>query len=124
MRLRVWPPMLLVKMPPAKILPSACSAIAKQIVRVRVERISRASAASSRAMRLRVWPPMGVEIAARQNLAVSLHRDGIDSRSRSGRTRPPARYGIEPGNAIARLPPMLFALLKEPPLKPCRLAVA
>ena len=60
MRLRVCPPMLFaVKKPPAKILPSACTAIewtspfafgsnesAKPVV------------ASSRAMRLRVCPPM------------------------------------------------------------------
>ena len=42
MRLRVCPPML-VKSPPAKILPSACTAIAiDSTVRVRVERISQA----------------------------------------------------------------------------------
>ena len=45
MRLRVCPPML-VKTPPTKILPSACTAIAwtwnDQVVRVRVERISQA----------------------------------------------------------------------------------
>ena len=58
MLLRVWPPML-VKLPPAKILPSVCTAIiftfwftfgsnesAKPVV------------GSSRAMRLRVCPPM------------------------------------------------------------------
>ena len=45
MRLRVWPPMLFVKKPPAKILPSACTAIEKTIVcavRVRVEGICQA----------------------------------------------------------------------------------
>ncbi len=57
-------------------------------------------------MRLRVCPPMLFdEIAARQNLAVRLHRDCPDDKlvrvrvervSRSGR-------GIEPGDAIARL---------------------
>ena len=42
MRLRVCPPML-VKMPPTKILPSACTAIAStHIVRVRVEQIGQA----------------------------------------------------------------------------------
>ena len=45
MRLRVCPPMLFapLKSPPARILPSACTAIAKHNVRVRVERISQSS---------------------------------------------------------------------------------
>ena len=42
MRLRVCPPML-VKTPPARILPSACTAIdIRQTIRVRVERICQA----------------------------------------------------------------------------------
>ena len=57
-----------------------------------------------RAKRLRVCPPIARESAARQNLAVRLHRDCIDSivRVRVERISRAGR-GIEPGDAVARL---------------------
>ena len=56
-------------------------------------------------MRLRACPPMLLrESAAHQNLAVRLHRDGIDSTVRVRVERiSQAGRGIEPGDAVARL---------------------
>ena len=83
MRLRVTvaPPFgaSVVKSPPAKILPSACTAIEKtSSVRVRVERISQAGRGiepGDAVARLSADAVRPVEIAAHQNLAVRLHRD-------------------------------------------------
>ena len=81
MRLRVTaaPPFgaSVVKSPPAKILPSACTAIEQtQIVRVRVERISQAGRGIEPGDAVaRLSADAVVKIAARQNLAVRLHRD-------------------------------------------------
>ena len=71
---------MLVKLPPAKILPSACTAIEKTpSFAFGLNESANPVVASSRAMRLRVCPPMcDREIAARQNLAVRLHRDCTD----------------------------------------------
>ena len=59
MRLRVCPPML-VKTPPAKILPSACTAIDKStdLFAFGLNESAKPVVGSSRAMRLRVCPPM------------------------------------------------------------------
>ena len=55
-------------------------------------------------MKLRVCPPMLREIAARQNLAVRLHRDGIDVTVRVRVERiSQSGHGIEPGDEVARL---------------------
>ena len=65
-------------MPPAKILPSACTAIEQtRTFAFGLNESAKPVVASSRAMRLRVCPPMLSlrENAARQNLAVRLHRD-------------------------------------------------
>ena len=78
MRLRVCPPML-VKSPPAKILPSACTAIEKtSTVRVRVERISQAGGGIEPGEAIARLSADDGEIAAHQNLAVRLHRDRLD----------------------------------------------
>ena len=70
---------MLVKLPPAKILPSACTAIALTVLfAFGSNESARPVVASSRAMRLRVCPPMLAEKAAHQNLAVRLHRDRTD----------------------------------------------
>ena len=105
MRLRGCPPML-VKKPPAKILPSACTAMAKTVLLAFGSNESaKPVVASSRAMLLRVCPPMlfAREIAARQNLAVRLHRDGIDNivrvRVEGGVER---AVRVQPGNVVAR----------------------
>ncbi len=59
-----------------------------------------------------------VEIAARQNLAVRLHRDGTDSTVRVRVERiSQAGRGIEPGNAIARLSADAVRSVKSPPAK-------
>ena len=59
MRLRVCPPMLSLKSPPAKILPSACTAIERTIpFAFGSNESAKPVVASSRAMRLRVCPPM------------------------------------------------------------------
>ena len=88
--LRVCPPMLFapLKLPPAKILPSACTAIDYDTtVRVRVERISQAGGGiepGDAVARLSADAVLR-ESAARQNLAVRLHRDcNRHDRSRSG----------------------------------------
>ena len=66
-----------VKTPPAKILPSACTAISRRHLPFAFGSNESANpvVASSRAMRLRICPPMLREKAAHQNLAVRLHRD-------------------------------------------------
>ena len=66
----------MVKKPPAKILPSACTAIEyDSAVRVRVERISQAGRGIEPGDAIaRLSADVG-EKAARQNLAVRLHRD-------------------------------------------------
>ena len=75
MWLRDCPPMLL-KLPPAKILPSACTAIEKtSLSAFGSNESAKPVVASSRAMRLRACPPMLSKMAARQDLAVRLHRD-------------------------------------------------
>ena len=56
------------------------------------------------------------EIAARQNLAVRLHRDCIDNTVRVRVERIcQAGRGIEPGDAVARL--SADAVVKSPPAK-------
>ena len=65
-----------VKTPPAKILPSACTAIEwTRSFAFGSNESAKPVVGSSRAMILRVCPPMLREIAARQNLAIRLHRD-------------------------------------------------
>ena len=105
MLLRVCPPML-VKSPPAKILPSACTAIERTVaVRVRIERIRQAGGGIEPGDVVARLSADGGENAARQNLAVRLHRDGIDSTVRVRVERiSQAGRGIEPGDAVARLP--------------------
>ena len=78
MQLRVCPPMLFAPLncPPAKILPSACTAIEKTSpFAFGSNESAKPVVASSRAMKLRVCPPMLAEKAAHQDLAVRLHRD-------------------------------------------------
>ena len=61
MQLRVCPPMLFapLKSPPARILPSACTAIERTIsFAFGSNESAKPVVASSRAMRLRVCPPM------------------------------------------------------------------
>ena len=59
MRLRVCPPMLPVKSPPTKILPSACTAIERTIpFAFGSNESAKPVVGSSRAMWLRVCPPM------------------------------------------------------------------
>ena len=80
MWLRVCPPML-VKLPPTKILPSACTTIAGTIplpFAFGLNESARPVVGSSRAMRLRSLSADAVKSAAHQNLAVRLHRDCID----------------------------------------------
>ena len=69
--------MLVKKPPPAKILPSACTAIEyDSTVRVRVERISQAGRGIEPGdVIARLSADAVVKAAARQNLAVRLHRD-------------------------------------------------
>ena len=93
------------KMPPAKILPSACTAIAiDSTVRVRVERISQAGGGIEPGDAVaRLSADACREIAAHQNLAVRLHRDCIDSTVRvrvEGGVERAVR--VQPGNAVAR----------------------
>ena len=79
MRLRDCPPMV-VKTPPAKTLPSACTAIAKDaLLAFGLNESARPVTASSRAIKLRVCPPILRESPARQNLAVRLQRKGKDT---------------------------------------------
>ena len=67
---------MLVKSPPARILPSACTAIdTDSIVRVRVERISQAGRGIEPGDAVARLSADAGETAARQNLAVRLHRD-------------------------------------------------
>src|SRR6266702_162410 len=78
-----------------------------KIVRVRVERIRRSGGGiepGDAVARLSADAIRSAEKAARQNLAVRLHRDGIDIivRVRVERIRR-SGGGIEPGDAIARL---------------------
>ena len=62
MRLRGCPPMFRLKMPPAKILPSACTAIEKTTsFAFGSNESANPVVASSRAMKLRVCPPMLVK---------------------------------------------------------------
>ena len=58
MRLRGCPPMLK-KLPPTRILPSACTAIAlTKLFAFGLKAVSSVPSGFSRAMRLRLWPPM------------------------------------------------------------------
>ena len=67
---------MLVKSPPAKILPSACTAMELTVlVRVRVERISQAGRGIEPGDAVARLSANAREIAAHQNLAVRLHRD-------------------------------------------------
>ena len=59
--------------------------------------------ASSRAMRLRVCPPMFRELAAHQNLSVRLHRDRIDITVRVRvESRVERAVRVQSGNVVAR----------------------
>ncbi len=107
MLLRVCPPML-VKSPPAKILPSACTAIAMDItVRVRIERIrqtGRGIEPGDIIARLSTdSDPSFAKSAADQNLAVRLHGDCIDTIVRVRVESSVERaVRVQPGNVVAR----------------------
>ena len=111
MRLRVCPPMLFapLKKPPAKILPSACTAMERTVsFAFGSNESANPVVASSRAMRLRGCPPMlfaplkppPAKILPSACNAIEktvIVRIRIERISQAGR-------GIEPGDAVARLP--------------------
>ena len=119
MWLRICPPML-VKSPPAKILPSACTAIEKTpLFAFGLNESARPVAASSRAMLLRACPPMLVKKSPPAKILPSAcTRDGMDIvRVRVERISQTGR-GIEPGDVIARLSADAGEIRR--PLKSCR----
>ena len=103
MWLRVCPPILL-NTPPAKILPSACTAIEWTLPFAFGSNESAGrSGIEPGDMVARLSADAG-ELAARQNLAVRLHRDRIDTTVRVRVERiSQAGRGIEPGDMVARL---------------------
>ena len=125
MRLRVCPPMLFapLKLPPTKILPSACTAIDIDItVRVRVEsHVERAVRIQSGNVVARHAQNAGKD-AADENLAVRLNGGGVNSTGADDaeieRLVEPA-VGFQPGDVVARTvaPPFGASVMKTPPAR-------
>ena len=108
---------MLVKSPPAKILPSACTAIElTTLLAFGLNESAKPVVGSSRAMRLRVCPPMLVKSPPAKILPSACTAIDIDRivRVRVERIRQ-AGCGIEPGDAVARL--SADAGMKKPPAK-------
>ena len=111
-----------VNWPPAKILPSACTAIAlTKPLAFGLKESVKPVVASSRAMRIARRSTDARELAARQNLAVRLHRDRPNNSVRTRVERiSQAGGGIEPGDAVARLSAdavRSWTLRKTPPTR-------
>ena len=113
MRLRVCPPMLL-KWPPTKILPSACTAIESTVpFAFGSNESAKPVVASSRAMRLRGCPPMFMVksppakilpsacTAMEKTVTRGSVRVRVERISQAGR-------GIEPGDVVRGCPPMVL----------------
>ena len=70
---------MFVKKPPARILPSAWSVMERTVLLAfGLNESARPLMGSSRAIRLRVWPPMLPETATHHDLTVCLQSDGVD----------------------------------------------
>ena len=107
MRLRVCPPMLFApaKLPPAKILPSACTAIElTKLFAFGSNESAKPVVASSRAMWLRVCPPMLVKPPPAKTLpsgCTAIASTTLFAFGSNESAKPVV--AIEPGDAVARL---------------------
>ena len=127
MRLRVCPPMLFapLKEPPAKILPSACTAMAKTVLFAfglkRISQAGRGIEPGDAVARLSADAVRTAERAARQNLAVRLHRDGIDSTlfafGLKAVSSVPSGFNRAMRLRVTAAPPLGASVVKSPPIR-------